>query len=114
MKDFRSKESRLSSTDWQRSNRPGMFYPVFFRDEDESFHSVGEPLPRPEHELPAYGRSLLLAVTGVLAVLVFLSQTIIAIETGRYSPSLPLAFRIARLFNSTADAMFDEAEEAPR
>lgn len=42
-------------------------------------HSVGEALPRPEHELPAYGRSLLLAVTGTFAVLVFLSQTIIAL-----------------------------------
>ena len=42
-------------------------------------HSVGEPLPRPEHELPAYGRSLLLAVTGALTVLVFVTQTIIAV-----------------------------------
>lgn len=41
-------------------------------------HSVGEPLPRPEHELPAYGRSLLLAVTGALTVLVFVVETIIA------------------------------------
>ena len=42
-------------------------------------HSVGEPLPRPERELPAYGRSLLLAVTGTLTVLVFLTQTAIAL-----------------------------------
>ena len=41
--------------------------------------SVGEALPRPEHELPSYGRSLLLAVTGSLMVLVFLTQTIIAL-----------------------------------
>ena len=41
-------------------------------------HSVGEPLPRPAHELPAYGRSLLLAVTGALVVLVFVVETIIA------------------------------------
>jgi hypothetical protein len=40
---------------------------------------VGEPLPRPEHELPSYARSLVLAVTGTLMVLVFLSQTIVAI-----------------------------------
>jgi len=39
-------------------------------------------------------------------------QTVIAIETGRYSPSLPLAFRIARFFDSTVDAMFDASEEA--
>jgi len=40
---------------------------------------VGEPLPRPEHELPSYARSLVLAVTGTLMVLVFLTQTIIAL-----------------------------------
>ena len=45
-------------------------------------HSVGEPLPRPEHELPSYGRSLLLAVTGTLTVLLFLSQTIITLVQG--------------------------------
>jgi putative transcriptional regulator len=38
-------------------------------------------------------------------------QTVIAIETGRYSPSLPLAFRIARFFGSTVDAVFDPSEE---
>ncbi len=36
---------------------------------------VGEPLPRPEHELPSYGRSLVLVVIGALAVIVFLLQT---------------------------------------
>lgn len=40
---------------------------------------VGEPLPRPDHELPSYARSLVLAVTGTLMVLVFLAQTIIAL-----------------------------------
>lgn len=39
---------------------------------------VGEPLPRPEHELPSYGRSLALAIAGSLVVLVFVVQTIIA------------------------------------
>ena len=38
-------------------------------------------------------------------------QTVIAIETGRYSPSLPLAFRIAWFFGSTVDEMFDASEE---
>jgi hypothetical protein len=40
---------------------------------------VGEPLPRPDHEVPSYARSLVLAVTGTLMVLVFLTQTIIAL-----------------------------------
>ena len=34
-------------------------------------------------------------------------QTVISIENGRYSPSLPLAFQIARLFRTTVDDMFD-------
>ena len=34
-------------------------------------------------------------------------QTVNAIETGRYDPSLPLAFRIARLFQSPIEAIFD-------
>jgi hypothetical protein len=42
-------------------------------------HSVGEPLPRPANELPAYGRSLLLSVIGTLAVLVFAVETIITL-----------------------------------
>ena len=38
-------------------------------------------------------------------------QTVISIESGRYSPSLPLAFRIARFFDSTVDKMFDPEDE---
>ena len=34
-------------------------------------------------------------------------QTVNAIETGKYDPSLPLAFRIARLFRRTIEAIFD-------
>jgi len=37
-------------------------------------------------------------------------QTIIAIESGRYSPSLPLAFRIARFFNQPVEKLFDPEE----
>jgi putative transcriptional regulator len=33
-------------------------------------------------------------------------QTIIAIEAGKYAPSLPLAFRIARAFNTTVEHVF--------
>src|SRR5687767_2879031 len=40
---------------------------------------VGEPLPRPAHELPSYGRSLVLAVSGALLVLVLLTQTIVSL-----------------------------------
>ena len=41
---------------------------------------VGEALPKPEHELPSYGRALVLSVTGTLFVLVFLTQTFAALS----------------------------------
>ncbi len=34
-------------------------------------------------------------------------QTVNAIETGRYDPSLPLAFSIARLFSQPIERIFD-------
>jgi len=37
-------------------------------------------------------------------------QTIIAIETGRYDPSLPLAFAIARLFSQPIESVFLPAD----
>jgi putative transcriptional regulator len=33
-------------------------------------------------------------------------QSVNAIETGKYDPSLPLAFRIARLFEAPIEAIF--------
>ena len=33
-------------------------------------------------------------------------QTINALETGKYDPSLPLAFRIARLFEQPIESIF--------
>lgn len=33
-------------------------------------------------------------------------QTIVALETGRYDPSLPLAFRISRLFEKPIEGLF--------
>jgi putative transcriptional regulator len=40
-------------------------------------------------------------------------QSVNAIETGKYDPSLPLAFRIARLFGQPIEAVFqDESGEA--
>jgi putative transcriptional regulator len=38
-------------------------------------------------------------------------QTVNAIEAGRYDPSLPLAFAIARLFGQSIEAIFDDAAE---
>lgn len=38
-------------------------------------------------------------------------QTVIALESSRYDPSLPLAFRIARLFGLTIEDVFDDSDE---
>ena len=40
-------------------------------------------------------------------------QTVNAIETGRYDPSLPLAFAIARLFQQPIEAIFTPDPETP-
>lgn len=37
-------------------------------------------------------------------------QAVNAIETGKYDPSLPLAFKIARLFNQSIEEIFDGGE----
>ena len=36
-------------------------------------------------------------------------QSVNAIETGKYDPSLPLAFRIARLFDQPIEAIFQDS-----
>lgn len=38
-------------------------------------------------------------------------QTVIAIENGRYDPSLPLAFAIARLFQQPIESIFTPDQE---
>jgi len=38
-------------------------------------------------------------------------QTVNAIETGKYDPSLPLAFRIASLFGRSIESIFSPGEE---
>jgi putative transcriptional regulator len=38
-------------------------------------------------------------------------QTVNAIETGRYDPGLPLAFRIARLFGRTIEGVFEPDQD---
>jgi putative transcriptional regulator len=40
-------------------------------------------------------------------------QTVNAIETGRFDPSLPLAFRIAQLFEMTIEEIFHPEEASP-
>ncbi len=37
-------------------------------------------------------------------------QAVNAVETGKYDPSLPLAFKIARLFEMPIEEIFDDGE----
>lgn len=37
-------------------------------------------------------------------------QSVNAIETGKYDPSLPLAFKIARIFELPIEAIFDDQQ----
>jgi putative transcriptional regulator len=37
-------------------------------------------------------------------------QTVNALETGRYDPSLPLAFKIARVFGQPIESIFSDEE----
>jgi putative transcriptional regulator len=39
-------------------------------------------------------------------------QSINAIETGRFDPSLPLAFRLARLFETPIESIFSDEIES--
>lgn len=39
-------------------------------------------------------------------------QSVNAIETGRYDPSLPLAFKIARLFELNIEDIFSDSDDA--
>ena len=39
-------------------------------------------------------------------------QSVNAIETGRFDPSLPLAFKLARLFGATIESIFTD-DSAP-
>lgn len=39
-------------------------------------------------------------------------QTVVALETGKYDPSLPLAFRISRLFGKRIEGLFFPANDS--
>ena len=56
-------------------------------------------------------RQLGLSQAELAAALGVSRQTVISIESGRYLPSLPLAFTIARFFGLTVDKMFDPDDE---
>lgn len=68
---------------------------------------VGNHLRRLRFEHGALSQELLAREVGVTR------QTIIAIEGGRYAPSLHLAMRLARVFGRGVDEVFFWNEDAP-
>lgn len=63
---------------------------------------VGEPLPRPDHELPSYSRALVLSVSGSLMVLVLVVQTVNA-----FLQKLPTSKTYAEAFAVVRGSVFD-------
>ena len=63
---------------------------------------VGEPLPRPAHELPSFGRSLVLASFGTLLVLLFVAQTI-----GSFLQKVPTAKTTKETFYAAGAVALD-------
>jgi hypothetical protein len=59
---------------------------------------VGEPLPRPDHELPSYGRSLALTITGALMVLALVTEIILALVA-----KLPTGDGFSAMLNAALD-----------
>ncbi len=59
-----------------------------------------ENLVRSEREQRGWTQAVLAERLGVSR------QTVVAIETGRYDPSLPLAFRLSRLFGKPIEDLF--------
>jgi hypothetical protein len=73
--------------------------------------SVGEALPRPDHELPSFGRSLLVVVMGILLVLLFLTQVIIAlVQRSAFSAGSKLA--LASVFPTDLSSWVAASETA--
>lgn len=65
-----------------------------------------------ENALPTLRAERGLSQAALGAALGVSRQTINSIEVGKYDPSLPLAIRIARFFDSSVEAVFHLPEES--
>jgi hypothetical protein len=63
---------------------------------------VGEPLPRPERELPSYARALMLAVFGALLVSLLMVQVV-----GAFAELLPTSKTYAEAFAQVSAVIFE-------
>lgn len=59
-----------------------------------------------ENRLPEYRKNRGLSQEALAELLGVSRQTIISLEKGRYDPSLPLAFKIANLFECRIEDLF--------
>lgn len=68
-----------------------------------------------ENTIPSLRAKRNLSQAALAAELNVSRQTIVSLEKGRYDPSLPLAFRIARVFDCTIEDIFvpDDAPQRP-
>lgn len=65
------------------------------------------------NRLPALRTERGLSQATLAAALGVSRQTVVSLEKGRYDPSLPLAFRIARVFGCTIEDIFTPDDAAP-
>ena len=65
-----------------------------------------------KNSLPEHRRARHLSQENLAQQVGVSRQTIISIEKGRYAPSLALAFKLARLFNTTFEGIFEWNETA--
>lgn len=66
-----------------------------------------------ENRLPEYRKDRGLSQQALADLLGVSRQTIISLEKGRYDPSLPLAFSIAKLFECRIEDLFIPEDSAP-
>ncbi|GAB3563757.1 helix-turn-helix transcriptional regulator [Spelaeicoccus albus] len=69
-----------------------------------------------KNTLPRLRAELGLSQAALAVELQVSRQTVVSLEKGRYDPSLPLAFRVARVFNCAIEDIFipDDAPARPR
>ena len=59
-----------------------------------------------KNNLPEYRKKANYSQDKLAELLQVSRQTIISIEKGKYNPSLPLAIKIARIFNTNVESIF--------